>query len=85
MMELIVWPDGNARCIYSEEIDLAALGEVDIVRASHVEPDKLGRWWADLYPIAGPRLGPFTLRSWALEAEMAWLRCHLLIPCIAQP
>ena len=30
-----------------------------IRRASHVEPDEAGRWWADLSPVGGPRLGPF--------------------------
>ena len=38
-------------------------------RASHVEPDADGRWWADLSPVAGPRLGPFEVRSAALDAE----------------
>jgi hypothetical protein len=77
-MEIIVEPDGDARCIYSEDIDLARLGEVDVVRASHVEPDDRGRWWADLSPVGGPKLGPFDRRSDALAAEVGWLRDHWL-------
>ena len=77
-MEIIVDPDGAVRCIYAEDIDLATLGEVDVVRASHVEPDSLGAWWADLAPVSGPKIGPFTRRSQALEAEAAWLAQHWL-------
>ena len=76
-MELIVRRDGTSRSVYGEELDFARLGEVQIRRASRVEPDELGLWWADLSPIHGPKLGPFTLRSLALEAEVGWLRRHL--------
>ena len=72
-MELIVGPQGQVRCVYDETIDLAQLGELVIRRASHVEPDGQGRWWADLAPVKGPVLGPFTRRSTALEAERVWL------------
>jgi len=72
-MELRVEPGGTVRCVYAEAIDLAALGVLSIRRASHVEPDAEGRWVADLSPVGGPPLGPFGLRSAALEAERAWL------------
>jgi hypothetical protein len=77
-MEIIVDPDGNARCIYAEDIDLAALGEVAVVRASHCEPDERGQWWADMDPMDGPKLGPYPKRSEALIAEASWLRRHWL-------
>jgi hypothetical protein len=64
---------GRVECLYGEAIDLAALGAVAIRRASHVEPDPQGRWWADLAPVAGARLGPFARRSEALQAEQDWL------------
>ena len=72
-MILTVASDGTVRTLYDETIDLAALGRLDIRRASHVEPDEEGRWWADLAPVGGPRLGPFGRRSAALEAEWEWL------------
>jgi len=72
-MDLIVSPDGTIRAVYAEAIDLGVLGHLVISRASHVEPDDGGRWLADLTPVAGPVLGPFDLRSEALEAERAWL------------
>ena len=77
-MEIVINPKGDAHCIYAEDIDLAALGEVDVVRASHVEPGSGGAWWADLASVRGPKLGPFTRRSEALDAEVAWLRRHWL-------
>jgi hypothetical protein len=72
-MDLIVSPDGTIRAVYSDAIDLGVLGNLVISRASHVEPNDSGRWLADLTPVAGPVLGPFDLRSEALEAEQAWL------------
>lgn len=77
-MDLIVDNKGLVRCIYDEGIHLAALGSVDIKRASHVEPTPDGQWTADLSPVAGPSLGPFTLRSEALAAEHQWLERNWL-------
>ena len=76
-MELVISPLGQVRCVYDEAIDLAQLGELLIRRASHVEPDDCGRWWADLAPVNGPVLGPFTRRSAALDAERQWLESNL--------
>ena len=79
-MDLLISPDGRARCIYNAAIDLACLGQLAITRASHVEPDEQGRWFADLGPVGGPRLGPFSQRSLALAAEVAWLDSNWLAP-----
>lgn len=78
-MILVINPAGQVRCLYEEAIDLAALGALSITRASHVEPDERGRWWADLAPVGGPMLGPFGIRSEALDAERDWLERHCLI------
>jgi hypothetical protein len=75
-MILVIRPSGRVECLYDEAIDLAALGSVSIRRARHVEPDGQGRWWADLAPVNGPVLGPFTRRSSALEAERRWLETN---------
>jgi hypothetical protein len=69
---------GSVRLLYSELLDLRELGEPRVERASHVEPDAQGFWWADLSPVAGPLLGPFSRRSQALHAESAWLLDHYL-------
>jgi hypothetical protein len=72
-MELVVDADGNVRCIYDEGIDLREIGKLQITRASHVEPDRDGCWWADMGPSDGPVLGPYASRSEALGAERGWL------------
>jgi hypothetical protein len=72
-MQLRIDPHGQVVCVYGETIDLTAFGEPSIRRASHVEPDGQGQWWVDLGPVNGPRLGPYPLRSLALQAEAAWL------------
>ena len=47
-MQLTIDPAGEARCLYTEAIDLVALGSLTIARASNVEPLPDGRWIADL-------------------------------------
>ena len=66
-------PDGTAITVYTEAMDLPALGQVRCSRASHVEPTPDGRWTADMAPVGGPVLGSYKLRSEALAAEVAWL------------
>jgi hypothetical protein len=78
--EIVIAPDGTLRCIYCEMLDLAMLGAVEIRRASFVEPDRDGHWFADLSPVNGPSLGPFPRRRDALAAEAQWLIEHWLIP-----
>ena len=64
--------------IYGEELDLREIGKLQITRASHVEPDRDGFWWADMGPVGGPVLGPFKNRTEALQAETAQLSEALL-------
>jgi hypothetical protein len=77
-MDLVVDTTGEVLAVYDETLDLATLGRPVITRASHVEPAPDGSWSADLAPVGGPVLGPFTLRSEALAAERAWLERHRL-------
>jgi hypothetical protein len=79
-MDLVIERVGTLRAIYSEDMDLARFGPLTITRASHVEPDRQGRWHADLSPVGGPVLGPFEHRSVALQTEHAWLMEHWLLP-----
>lgn len=74
-MNLTILPNGSIRFIHDDELAIAlkGIGQITIERASHVEP--LGEeWTADLSPVGGPLLGPFTTRREALDAEVAWLR-----------
>ena len=77
-MQLVIQPGGIVHCLYGEEIDLQKIGSMTITRGSHVEPDPLGQWTADLSPVNGPSLGPFANRSAALEAERQWLERYWL-------
>jgi hypothetical protein len=43
-----------------------------------VEPTSGGKWIADMKPVDGPVLGPFSMRSQALAAERRWLEKHWL-------
>lgn len=74
-MNLYFRPDGSAQCLYAEDIALGALGQLDIKRASHVEPDPThpGTWYIDLSPVGGPRVDGFASRAAALAAEERWL------------
>ena len=66
--------NGELRFIYADDLQpLLELGTAKVRRASHVEPTDGGQWTADMSPVSGPVLGPFTLRSEALAAEANWL------------
>jgi hypothetical protein len=76
-MKLIIGKNGNARFLYNDKLKkLTEQGKTKIPRASHVEPTEENgviNWYADLAPVSGPKLGPFTLREDALKAEAKWL------------
>jgi hypothetical protein len=87
-MNLYFRPDGSAQCLYGEHISLAALGQLDIKRASHVEPDphNPGKWYADLSPVGGPMMAGFESRAAALAAEERWLNARMRVEHVqAQP
>lgn len=83
-MKLYVSTEGECRSVYSETLDLSSVGALSIRRASHVEPTSDGKWIADLCPVSGPQLGPFSTRSQALQAEVAWLDAWLSKPSDSQ-
>jgi hypothetical protein len=76
-LRIVFRRDGQAAAIYDETLNLQAVGAITIRRASHVEPNTDGSWSADLSPVGGPVLGPFALRSQALQAEIDWLAAWL--------
>jgi len=82
-MQLIVKPNGTIHSVYSDTFDFKTLGETTIRRASHVEPDKQGRWIADLSPVGGPELGPFERHQEALDAEIVQLERMMTEPDFA--
>lgn len=75
-----IGPGGEVRFIASDNLLplKSALGQGKTRRASHVEPNDADQWEADLSPVGGPVLGPFTKRSEALAAETEWIKKHVL-------
>lgn len=70
---------GGVQFIYNDALrGLFDAGSGVIRRASHVEPTVKGEWEADLSPVGGPTLGPFTTRQRALDEEVLWLEANLL-------
>ncbi len=49
-MDVVINADGSIHCIYGEKLPLSQLGQLNIRRASHVEPTPDGHWTADLTP-----------------------------------
>ena len=82
-MELVVNADGGVKCIYDDALGLWAPGELQITRASHVEPDLDGNWWADMVPVGAPVLAPFRTRWEALAAERGGARRQGRLPVLA--
>jgi hypothetical protein len=76
-MKIIIRPNGIMQFIYNDALTaMLDHGDANIRRASHVEPCGT-KWTADLQPVNGPVLGPFTLRQEALDAEIEWLNKNL--------
>lgn len=79
MYRIVIRRDGLIQFIYSDELrPLVEMGNVQIQRVSHVEP-KGSFWFADMSIVAGPMLGPYTLRSEALAAEEEYLHSNFSV------
>ena len=77
---MFVYEDAE-KVLGDEILTLLELGDFSTKRASHVEPSRvrkgmteLSAWTADMSPVGGPILGPFSFRYEALKAERDWLR-----------
>jgi hypothetical protein len=72
-MQIVIKPTGVFISLYSDSFEYGELGKPQIRRASHVEPDDTGHWFADLSPVNGPKLGPFDKRNEAIDAELEYV------------
>jgi hypothetical protein len=75
-MRILIDDQGTLTALYTEALDLAAIGRPTIRRASQVEPTAEGKWTAAI--VDGPILGPYPTRSTALAAEVNWLEKNRL-------
>lgn len=75
MKNCVIIENGRARFIHDDDLAQAMSqhGDVQIRRASHVEPNEHGKWTVDLTPVGGPKIGTFDRREMALECERLWL------------
>jgi hypothetical protein len=62
-------PDGTVIGLYTDAIDLRALGHVRAKRASAVQWDEAAQAWRARILATGEVLGPFRRRDEAVDAE----------------
>lgn len=75
---LINIKDGCIKHIYNEDIDLSSIGEQQVKRASVVDPEDNGKWFADLSLSGGQKVTGFDKRSDALKYEINYLEENIL-------
>ncbi len=66
-------PDGTARCLWNDQLDLLQLGELQVERASEIEFNHTYQRWEIRTPYGGLITG-FISRSDAIECEVAVLQ-----------
>ncbi len=72
MSALLITPEGNARGVYTEAIDLSALGSLDIRRATAIEFDNRAQAWRVF-----DAMGDCLYCSPSRETCLAWERKYL--------
>jgi hypothetical protein len=72
-----ITPDGTVVTVYTDTIDLRALGHVRAIRGSVVEWDEDRQAWTARILATRERLGPFPTRAEAVAAERRVLAAHL--------
>ena len=72
-------PDGTVVTVYTDTVDLRALGHVRARRASVVEWDESAQAWIARFLASGEVLGPFATRAEAVSSERAVLATRLAV------
>ncbi len=70
-------PDGTVVGLYTDAIDLRAVGHVRAERASVVDWDEAAQAWCARIFVTGEVLGPFRRRDEAVDAERRALAARL--------
>jgi hypothetical protein len=71
--------DGTVVTVYTDTVDLRALGHVRARRASVVEWDESAQAWIARILVSGEVLGPFDTRAEAVSSERAVLATRLAV------
>lgn len=69
---IIFTPDGQGRCLHTEAIDLAAIGQLHIERATTIEFDNKKQYWRVRDPV-----GCALFNSPSRQACLDWERLYL--------
>jgi hypothetical protein len=77
--------DGRVVTVYTDTVDLRALGHVRARRASVVEWDESAQAWIARILASGEVLGPFVTRAKAVSAERAVLATRLAVAAKRSP
>ena len=72
MSALLIMPDGNARGVYTEAVDLGALGPLEVRRATAIEFDNRVQAWRVF-----DAMGDCLYCSPSRETCLAWERKYL--------
>ena len=72
IVSLFFHPDGQVRCLYTEALNLAALGKLNIARASAVEFDNATQRWQVLDCV-----GEVLFTHPSRQACLDWEQDHL--------
>ena len=70
--------DGTAKTLWTDAIDLPALGTASVTRASHVEFDAAEQAWFVAEPDGRRVKGGFSKRAEALAWEHEWANGNLM-------
>jgi hypothetical protein len=77
--------DGTVVTVYTDTVDLRALGHVRARRVSVVEWDESAQAWIARILASGEVLGPFATRAKAVSAERAVLATRLAVAAKRHP
>lgn len=75
-MTIVFTPEGQARCVYTEQIDLRQLGKLDIKRATTIEPH-LNGWKATILDAPKGNYFYAPTRQQCMDWEVQYLESRL--------
>ena len=78
-------PEGTAECLYTEMVDLRALGRLEVVRATGITFDSEDQRWEVRSALYGGLYGGLLFAHRSREACLQWERENLVPGRIHEP